>query len=148
MITRKTAFLGIAGLFLGALLIGHGTVIAQTKDKTLKSVPAPYSDPTSGKVMFKDYCAACHGMDGKGNGPAVEYLKTPPADLTTLAKRNQGKFPSRDFNGILNFGTSSHAHGTADMPLWGDLFRSRAGRGLAGMRIANLNSYVESMQEK
>jgi mono/diheme cytochrome c family protein len=98
--------------------------------------------------MFKDYCAACHGIDGKGNGPAVEFLKAPPADLTTLAKRNQGKFPSQQFNGILNFGTKSRAHGTVDMPLWGDLFRSRAGRGLAGVRIANLSSYVESLQEK
>jgi len=148
MITRTTALLGLAGLFLGALLIGQGTVIAQTKDKHLKSAPIPFSDPTSGKVMFKDYCAACHGIDGRGNGPAAEFLKAPPADITTLAKRHKGKFPSQDFNGILNFGTSSHAHGTVDMPLWGDLFRSRAGHGQAGVRIANLNSYVESMQEK
>ena len=148
MITRNTTLLGLAGLFLGALLVGQGTLIAQTKGNTVKLAPAPNSDPTSGKAMFKDYCAACHGIDGKGNGPAVEFLKAPPADLTTLAKRNQGKFPSQQFNGILNFGTKSRAHGTVDMPLWGDLFRSRAGRGLAGVRIANLSSYVESLQEK
>lgn len=128
--------------------MSQGTLIAQTKDNTVKSAPVPYSDPTSGKVMFKDYCAACHGIDGKGNGPVAEFLKAPPADLTTLAKRNNGKFPSHQFNSVLNFGTKSHPHGTVDMPIWGDLFRSRAGRGLATLRSANLSSYVESLQQK
>jgi mono/diheme cytochrome c family protein len=98
--------------------------------------------------MFKDYCAACHGPDAKGSGPAVDFLKTPPPDLTTMAKRNHGKFPAQDFVAVLNFGTKSHAHGTVDMPLWGDLFRSRGGSGLAGVRVAGLSSYVESLQEK
>ena len=77
----------------------------------VKTVPITRSDPSSGKQMFKDYCAACHGMDGKGNGPATEFLKAPPPDLTTMAKRNDGKFPESKFATILRFGTSAHPHG-------------------------------------
>jgi mono/diheme cytochrome c family protein len=39
----------------------------------------------SGKTMYKQYCAACHGADGKGRGPAAASLNTRPSDLTTLA---------------------------------------------------------------
>jgi cytochrome c553 len=38
-------------------------------------------------------CATCHGEDGKGNGPLSAELKTRPADLTVLAKKNNGVFP-------------------------------------------------------
>ncbi len=48
----------------------------------------------TGKVMFKQYCAACHGSDAKGHGPARAALKVPAADLTTLAKRHGGEFPT------------------------------------------------------
>jgi mono/diheme cytochrome c family protein len=40
--------------------------------------------------MFRSYCAVCHGLDAKGSGPAAPALKMEPADLTTLAKENQG----------------------------------------------------------
>jgi mono/diheme cytochrome c family protein len=97
--------------------------------------------------MYKDYCAACHGIDGKGNGPATEFLKTPPPELTTMAKRNNGKFPSERFASVLRFGTVTHAHGTSDMPIWGPLFRSQ-NKDVAELRIHNLSSFVESIQEK
>jgi mono/diheme cytochrome c family protein len=92
MITTKTTLLGLAGLFLGALLLSQGALMAQTKDKTVKSAPMPYSDPTSGKVMFKDYCAACHGIEGKGNGPAAEFLKSPhPEFRNEIARTWNGR---------------------------------------------------------
>jgi mono/diheme cytochrome c family protein len=147
MISRISTLLGIAALFLGVLLLGPKAGITQTTTKTLERRAAPYSNPTSGKQMFKDYCAACHGIGGKGDGPAVEFLKAPPSDLTTLAKRHNGKFPSDDFVAVLRFGTSSHPHGTIDMPIWGDTFTSRH-TGEAAIRIENLRLYVESMQEK
>ena len=34
------------------------------------------------------YCASCHGLDARGNGPAAFVLKTTPPDLTALAKRH------------------------------------------------------------
>lgn len=46
-----------------------------------------------GHALYADYCAACHGDDGRGNGPGAEGLRPRPADLTTLAARNGGVFP-------------------------------------------------------
>jgi mono/diheme cytochrome c family protein len=58
-----------------------------------RRVPAPYTSPISGSEMYREYCAACHGVSGKGNGPAAPALKTTPTDLTQLAARNGGVFP-------------------------------------------------------
>ncbi len=47
----------------------------------------------SGRALYADYCAACHGPDGRGDGPAAAGLSARPADLTRLAARNGGQFP-------------------------------------------------------
>lgn len=149
MVPKNTILLGIAGLFLGVLLIGQGTGITQTKDKTLKLVPPSQSDPSSGKQMFKDYCAACLGINGKGDGPAVEFLKAPPPDLTTMAKRRNEKSVTPHVQSILIFGPEGKEHGTLSMPVWGRLFRSpNLGEQTARMRINNLANYIESIQQK
>jgi mono/diheme cytochrome c family protein len=152
MLLKNTLGLALAGSLIlagSAVLVLQGTAKPQvTHEKTpLKKVPIPQSKPDSGKQMYKDYCAACHALDGKGNGPAVEYLKAPPADLTTMAKRNNGKFPAEQFASVLRFGTSTHPHGTSDMPIWGPLFRSQ-NKDVAELRIHNLSSFVEAMQGK
>src|SRR6266404_884130 len=36
----------------------------------------------SGRRLFLDHCAACHGPGGHGDGPAAAALKPAPADLT------------------------------------------------------------------
>ena len=149
MLRNNILLLGIAGLFLGVLLIGRGTGITQTTDKTLKTVPVTQSQAQSGKQMYLDYCAACHGMDGKGSGPAVEFLKTPPPDLTTMEKRYSGKSVALKVRSVLTFGSGSKAHGTLDMPLWGRLFRSLGPESQTPqLRITNLSDYVNSIQQK
>jgi Cytochrome c len=119
--------------------------------KSLQIVPLQKSQPTSGAQMFKDYCASCHGVDGRGNGPAVVFLKTPPADLRMIAQRNNGKFPATHVRSeILSFGPGTHAHGDLDMPIWGPLFRSRPDEhtGYDFLRIANLTDFIKSIQDK
>jgi len=69
--------------------------------------------------MYKQYCAACHGTDGKGRGPAASSLNTRPPDLTTVAKRHDGKFPHDYVAGVLRFGPKLSAHGSTNMPVWG-----------------------------
>jgi len=61
----------------------------------IKQVPIANTPSSSGKDMFDTYCAVCHGKDAKGNGPAANAMKTPPADLTTLAKGNGGSIRRR-----------------------------------------------------
>jgi mono/diheme cytochrome c family protein len=109
------------------------------------------SQSNSGKQVFKDYCAACHGMDGKGNGPAVQFLKAPPPDLTTMAKRYNEKSVGLKLEAILSFGTESKAHGTLDMPTWGPMFRTLnpdKNNQVAKLRMYNLAEYVKSIQQK
>ena len=148
MLRKNIILLGIAGLFLGVLFIGQGTGITQTTDKTLKTLPVTKSQPDSGKQMYKDYCAACHGMDGKGNGPAVQFLKAPPPDLTTMAKRFNEKSVELRVAAVLRFGTESKAHGTLDMPIWVQLFHSMDSTQVEELRISKLSQYVQSMQTK
>jgi len=128
---------------------GQGAMGAQDKDQTpIKKVPMVHSKPDSGAQMYKDYCAVCHGIDGKGDGPAMEFLKAPPPSLRTLAKTNGGKFPDTKLTAVLHFGSGNKAHGTSDMPFWGPMFRSEGGHDIAALRIANLNKHVETLQDK
>jgi hypothetical protein len=90
-VCARILLLGVSG----AILVAQGVVGAQAKQggKELKKVPITYSKPESGAQMNKDYCAACHGTEGRGDGPAVEFLKAAPPDLRTMAQRNSGKYP-------------------------------------------------------
>jgi mono/diheme cytochrome c family protein len=75
-----------------------------------------------GEREFKYHCAGCHGLDGKGNGTFVEFLNTKPKDLTTLAMENEGVFPFNRVYEIIDGRYQIGAHGTTDMPVWGDRF--------------------------
>jgi mono/diheme cytochrome c family protein len=100
--------------------------------------------------MYRAYCAACHGTDGKSDGPASEALKSRPLDLTNLAKRNGGKFPELRVFGAINGDLHITAHGSKDMPTWGAVFGQMEGTDVARvkLRIRNLTKYIESLQRK
>jgi len=40
------------------------------------------ADLELGKEIYGTQCAACHGAQGKGDGPAARFLETTPRDLT------------------------------------------------------------------
>ena len=104
----------------------------------------------SGKQMFKQYCAACHGINAKGQGPTRAALKIPAADLTTLAKRHRGDFPYDYVTNVLSFGPGVAAHGSSDMPTWGSIFSymDNYNRASVEKRIKNLAVYLYTLQEK
>ena len=117
---------------------------------TVKHVTAPPTSAASGAEMFKAYCAACHGADGKGNGPAAPAMKVPPTDLTSLAKNNGGKFPEAKVSATIRGEADIPAHGSREMPVWGKLFwaMSHGHEGEVQQRVSNLNKYLESLQAK
>ena len=104
------------------LVAGLGIARAQESQTTVKREAAPMTSPASGKEMFMSYCASCHGKDAKGDGPAANALKQLPADLTKLAKRNGGKYPSDKVTTILRGQAKLMAHGDQEMPVWGPVF--------------------------
>ena len=127
-------------------LCGFG-VAQKTDDVT---VNVPHTSATSGKEMYLAYCATCHGKEGKGDGPAASALKVPPADLTTLSKRNNGEFPSAHVVNLLTGSNRVAAHGSKEMPVWGPIFMAMEHQhaSAARLRIANLAEYVKSLQQK
>ncbi len=137
--------------FMAGLLAAAAFGIAQTTTQ-IKEVPISPTSAASGKQMYHAYCATCHGLDGKGNGPAAVALKQPPPDLTTLTRENGGKFPDAHIYTVLQFGVETPAHGTKDMPVWGPALRSLSqGNSTAAMveqqRVSNLTSYLRSLQQ-
>lgn len=79
-----------------------------------------------GKKEFITYCGSCHGTDGKGDGPIVDFIKRKPVDLTQLTKNNDGAFPFERIWGVFD-GTYIFAeHGTSEMPIWGYRFVQEA----------------------
>src|SRR5260370_41055437 len=100
-----------------ALTMGYAD---QSKGKLI--IPVNKTNPTDGKQMFTSYCAPCHGVNGRGHGPASNALKQPPTDLTELAKANHGKYPDTHVVSVMRFGTEVSARGSADMQAWGEIF--------------------------
>jgi Cytochrome C oxidase, cbb3-type, subunit III len=87
------------------------------------SVCASAQDIDIGKMEYQSSCAACHGIDAKGNGPVSIELKTHPADLTILAKKNNGVLPFNALYEIIDGRNSLiSSHGTREMPIWGYRF--------------------------
>ena len=114
----------------------------------IKKVAIERTQAADGKAMFTEYCAVCHGTDGKGGGPAANALKKRPADLTQLARKNNGSFPELH---VMNFITGSDvvaSHGSRDMPVWGTLFTALSpnDRGVVQLRVQNLMDYVKTLQ--
>src|ERR1035438_4347192 len=73
-----------------AVLLAGQIVLAQSK--VVKTVPAQTTNAWNGDDLYKEFCAVCHGTDGRGGGPAASALKTAPSDLTQFAKQHGGKF--------------------------------------------------------
>jgi mono/diheme cytochrome c family protein len=134
-------------MLLPALLLTSGWLTAQQ----VKKIPATEVLPGDGKAMFVTYCAACHGQDGKGNGPAATALKKRPADLTVLAARNGGNFPTAVVFRYIKGSDEVSAHGSRDMPVWGKIFDGIQGpndTAVPDMRINVLIAYLKTMQGK
>jgi len=141
----------IHGVWLAGFLTAS-VICAVTQDQKteIKHGPVPVTSPASGREMFVAYCASCHGKDAKGDGPARNALKVPPADLTMLAKKNNGDYPSMKVTTVLTGQANLAAHGSQEMPVWGPIFWRMSGGHEAEVqqRITNLNRYLESLQVK
>ena len=131
------------GIGLASLLVVLSSYAAA------RQAPAPFRD--SGGVLFGTYCASCHGRDAHGDGPVAESLKTRPPNLTQLAKLNGGMFPAERTRRVIDGREAGvRAHGTIEMPVWGDAFVRREGLtdAAARARVDAIVRYLDAVQER
>jgi mono/diheme cytochrome c family protein len=72
----------VAGLLLLAVVIK----VYQGRPPTVQEAERPAMPPANlelatGKQLYGNYCASCHGEQGDGNGPAARYLYPKPRDF-------------------------------------------------------------------
>ena len=109
LVVKHTALLGV-------LIVCQAPAFAQTFDDKFDTAFSAEQD--AGRAEFLENCAVCHGADGKGTGPSGATLKTKPADLTVLAKKNHGAFSPDTVYKLIEDGAAGRAHLSGDMPLW------------------------------
>ena len=104
-----------------------------------------------GQPLFERHCAACHGRAGRGDGPVAGALRTPPPDLTRIAARRRGDFPTSEIVRTIDGRFERTAHGTREMPVWGyrfgtDVPEPEVGESVARGNIVSLVEYLKSIQ--
>ena len=115
----------------------------------IKRIPAHPTTAVAGQDLFREYCAVCHGSDAKGTGPAAVALKVKPADLTQISRKNGGKYPEIRVQRVINGEDEMSAHGSRDMPVWGQIFRHmNSNQDQGAVKIYNLVKYIEQLQGK
>jgi mono/diheme cytochrome c family protein len=106
----------------------------------------------SASDLFKNYCAACHGVAAKGDGPLAANMKKRPPDLTALAMQDGGTYPAELVFKIIDGRRPVPGHGGPDMPAWGDAFKASStvdgSEEAVRDRIQALVDYLATLQQK
>ena len=118
------------------------------------AVSAQSANPVEGREIYLTYCAQCHGLAAKGNGPMAVALATTPPDLTGLSARNGGVFPIESVATQIDGRAPILEHG-GEMPLFGPVFESDQNVALPlpsgqpmlmGQPLADLVVYLQALQ--
>jgi mono/diheme cytochrome c family protein len=140
-----------AALYVGAVLCG--TIAGAEPPETRAGEAATTGNlmRSLGEQHFARYCASCHGLDGRGDGPAAGALSKPPADLTRIAARRAGVFPAGEIAATIDGRFELPAHGSREMPIWGrrlaePIAEDTQGEEVARGRIDILVEYLLSIQ--
>ena len=83
---------------------------AEELERSNPILATPHSIAT-GRALFIQFCAACHGRTGKGDGPLAASFAIPPTDLTVEPRKYGGR------DGELFWVISNGIPGTG-MPPW------------------------------
>lgn len=150
-VSRKWPYLVL--LCICGMALNGARVAAQREPNRAKPGAASETQPLiyslRGSDLFHAYCASCHGLQAKGDGPAAPALKAKVPDLTLLAKRNGGWFPLMRVRSVIAGDEILASHGSREMPVWGPIFhRIESDRDFGNVRLQNLAKYLESIQQK
>lgn len=149
-------FLQTAAQALGSLVLA-ALPVAAISDKPARppevSVAVSFPEKTdtgpparmAGSLLFKSYCASCHGATARGDGPLADHLRSRPPDLTLIAHHDGGTFDEEKVRRIIDGRTPVKGHGGPDMPVWHDVFRV-AQEGYGEEKVAGqIQSLVEHL---
>jgi len=105
----------------------------------------------SGQDLYRRFCASCHGIEGRGDGPVAASLRVEVPDLTLTARRAHSSDARDRIVRVIDGRSVIGAHGTRLMPIWGeDLARLEIGNPdaerSAQIIIGRLADYVSSLQ--
>lgn len=74
----------------GGSFVRHQYVMGHGLDPAYASMTNPLQTNeetiAAGKKLYDQYCSACHGTTGKGDGPAGKQLNPPPANIAVSSK--------------------------------------------------------------
>lgn len=106
-----------------------------------------------GKELYRQYCGACHGLTGEGDGVVSGLMRPAPTDLTIAARHNGGEYPFKKVMTQIDGTVTIRAHGDPDMPVWGEVLADPTHDD--GMRRADVQGrvflivkHLESLQKK
>jgi hypothetical protein len=106
----------------------------------------------SGMQLYEHLCSSCHGVDGRGDGPVASLLTIVVPDLTRIAQREGGEFPTQAVRRSIDGRWDRRAHGARDMSVWGWQFYDSAAvndaqeRARVDAMVSRLVDYVRSIQ--
>lgn len=101
-----------------AALMGAGGALAESNSVE------DMTDLERGALIYNDLCASCHGKDATGNGPAARHLQIQPSDLTRIAARRGGIFPTDSVALYIDGRLGTPQRGDSGMPDWGTMIAS------------------------
>lgn len=128
-----------------AMTVAAVTTSAATMSMTSQ---ARADDGASGEAQYKAHCASCHGESGAGDGPAAAALRSTPPDLRLLTQKNDGVFPEKVLETVIDGRKTIRAHGSFEMPVWGRELSQGAANADAANRVAVIVQYLRGMQRK
>jgi mono/diheme cytochrome c family protein len=103
-------------------VVQKGIALLVSLAALMAAPPAQAADGNPGRAAYFQYCSACHGADGRGDGVVAQKMCPKPTDLTHLAARHGGSFPDEAVRASIDGRSAIAAHGTRRMPVWGRVF--------------------------
>lgn len=145
MLTNLIKAFTIGAVAVGSVTLAHAQQNAPAKQNV-----------DLGKWEYDAHCAACHGLTAKGDGFYAELQRQTPANLTELAKKNNGVYPFARVYSVIDGREETSAHGTRDMPIWGAEYKATSQQlspyydpeAFARAKILALTEYIYRLQSR
>jgi len=142
-----------ATMFVASVSLGAFAAETGATGVVIKQGPLTYQDIAlkDGHEMYDQLCAVCHGVTGRGDGPAAPALSSPVPDLTQFGAGTGSQYHEQLESVISGLNRTVHKD-IVGMPLWFREFqyvrRDKFGHPrttYANLKIHSLAEYVEGL---